>query len=128
FVKNFKNKYGQDRVTDDPMEAGYFGVYLWAQAVKDAKTDDVAKVRKTIKNQSLNAPGGMVYVDAENNHTWKTVRIGKVRKDGQFDIVWSSEKPVRPVPYPIYKTKSQWDKFLKDLYEGWGGNWANSGK
>ena len=128
FVKNFKNKYGQDRVTDDPIEAGYCGVYLWAQAVKDAKTDDVAKVRKTIKNQSLNAPGGMVYVDAENNHTWKTVRIGKVRKDGQFDTVWSSEKPVRPVPYPIYKTKSQWDKFLKDLYEGWGGNWANSGK
>jgi len=128
FVKNFKNKYGQDRVTDDPMEAGYFGVYLWAQAVKDAMTDDLAKVRKTIKNQSLNAPEGMVYVDAENNHTWKTVRIGKVRKDGQFDIVWSSEKPVRPVPYPIYRTKSQWDKFLKGLYEGWGGNWANLGK
>lgn len=128
FVERFKKKYGPDRVTDDPIEAGYFGVYLWAQAAREAGIDDVNKVRKAIASQSLSAPEGMVYIDSENNHTWKTVRIGKIREDGQFDIVWSSAKPVRPVPYPIYRTKSEWDKFLKDLYEGWGKEWANPGK
>lgn len=128
FVERFKKKYGANRVTDDPIEAGYFGVYLWSQAVKDAGTDDVDEVRKAIANQSLNAPGGIVYINAENNHTWKIVRIGKIREDGQFGILWSSEKPVRPMPYPIYRSKSEWDKFLKDLYEGWGGRWANPGK
>ncbi len=127
FVERFKERYGSHRVTDDPMEAGYFGVKLWAQAVREAGTDDINKVRKAVKNQSYSAPEGMVYVDTENNHVWKTVRIGIIGEDGQFKIVWSSGKPVRPVPYPAYRSKSQWDKFLQDLYEGWGSKWANPG-
>jgi len=86
FVRRFKEKYGQDQVTDDPMEAGYFGVHLWAQAVEEAETDDVTAVLKAILNQSFKAPEGMVYVEPENNHVWKTVRVGKIKEDGQFDI------------------------------------------
>ncbi|MGH8659923.1 MAG: urea ABC transporter substrate-binding protein, partial [Gammaproteobacteria bacterium] len=128
FVKSFKSKYGQQRVTDDPMEAGYFGVHLWAQAVRDVGSANVHAVRQAIKNQSFNAPEGIVYIDAENQHTWKTVRIGKIRVDGQFEIVWTSDKPVRPVPYPIFRPRSEWQTFLQHLYEGWGGHWANPGR
>jgi urea transport system substrate-binding protein len=46
FVRRFKEKYGVDRVTDDPIEAGYFGVHLWAQAVRDAGTPAPAEVRR----------------------------------------------------------------------------------
>lgn len=128
FVRNFKDKYGSERVTDDPMEAGYFGVYLWVQAVEAADTDDVSEVLKTIADQSFNAPGGIVYVDSENNHTWKTVRIGKIRKDGQFTIVWNSERAVQPVPYPTYRSKLEWDRYLRLMYQNWGGKWANPGQ
>jgi urea transport system substrate-binding protein len=127
FVKNFKGKYGQQRVTDDPMEAGYFGVYLWAQAVTDVNSANVRAVRQAIKHQSFNAPEGLVYIDGENQHTWKTVRIGKIRKDGQFEIVWTSDRPVRPVPYPIFRLRTEWELFLQSLYDGWGGHWANPG-
>ncbi len=127
FVESFKKRYGVHRVTNDPMEAGYFGVYLWAQAVETAKKTDPRIVRKMILNQSFAAPEGVVYVDEENQHTWKTVRIGKINASGQFDIVWSSEKPVRPVPYPLYRSKSEWNMFLSDLYTGWGNQWANPG-
>ena len=125
FVQAFQEKYGADRVTDDPMEAAYFGVRLWAQAVRDAKSDDVKDVRHAISNQTLRAPEGMVYVDAENHHTWKTVRVGRIRSDGQFEIVWSSERPIRPVPYPIYRSLSEWDQFLDALYNEWGQSWSN---
>src|SRR5207248_3207379 len=77
FVREFKKKYGSNRVTDDPMEAAYFGVYLWAHAVEDAGTDEVNAVRESVKDESWNAPEGVVYVDAETRHTWKIVRIGK---------------------------------------------------
>lgn len=125
FVKRLKAKLGQDHVADDPMEAGYFGVHIWAQAVKAAGSASVEAVRIAIPNQSYNAPEGTVYIDAENNHTWKVVRIGKIGIDGQFSIVWDSQKPVRPVPYPIYRTKAEWEKFLSDLYTGWKQHWAN---
>jgi urea transport system substrate-binding protein len=127
FVRAFRKKYGAERVTDDPMEAAYFGVHLWAQAVRDAGTDDVQEVRKAIADQSFQAPEGMVYIDAENNHTWKIVRIGKIQVDGQFHVEWSSRKPVRPVPYPIYRSPSEWHAFLDALYQGWGEEWSNPG-
>jgi hypothetical protein len=109
------------------MEAGYFGVYLWAQAVNEAGTTDVDEVRSAIKDQAFVAPGGLVCVDFYNNHTFKTVRIGKIQKDGQFDVVWSSETPVHPVPYPISRSKADWNAFLEKLYQVWDGNWANPG-
>ncbi|MBK1986116.1 urea ABC transporter substrate-binding protein [Sphaerospermopsis aphanizomenoides BCCUSP55] len=126
FIEKFKTKYGKNRVTSDAIEAGYFGVYLWAQAVKDAGTDDVNIIRQYIKDQSFNAPQGVVYIDADNQHTWKTVRVGKIRSDGQFKIVWNSGKPIRPVPYPISRSKAEWELFINNLYQGWNRNWANS--
>jgi urea transport system substrate-binding protein len=126
FVEKYKKKYGAEQVISDPVEAGYFGVYLWAQAVKDAGTSDVHEVLKTIKNQSMHAPEGMVYIDADNNHTWKTVRIGKIKKDGQFQIVWSSNNPVRPIPYPATRNKIEWAKFLSELLKTWDGKWERT--
>jgi urea transport system substrate-binding protein len=128
FVEEFKKKYGPDRVTTDPIQAGYFGVYLWYQAVKSAGTVDIQAVKETIKGQQFAAPGGMVTVDTENQHTWKTVRIGKVRADGQFDVVWDSEAPVRPDPFPSSRKKTVWNLFLHNLYVGWDKSWENPGK
>lgn len=100
FVKNYKARFGQDRVTDDPIEANYFGVYLWAKAVEKAGTPDVGSVRQAIRGLKFQAPEGTVTIDPKNNHTWKVVQVGKVRPDGQFDILWSSGKPVEPDPFP----------------------------
>jgi len=127
FVKRFKEKYGAHRVTDDPMEAAYFGVYLWAQAVELIGTPEVDKVREAVKNRSYDAPEGLVYINPENNHTWKIARVGKIREDGLFDILWSSENPIRPEPYPSFRSQKEWEVFLEDLYEGWDNNWANLG-
>lgn len=125
FIANFKQKYGQNKVTDDPIEAGYFGVHLWAQAVRKANAFDVISVKQNLAELSFNAPEGLVYIDAKTQHTWKPVRIGKIKANGQFEIVWDSQKPVRPVPYPTYFPKNEWDQFLQTLYTNWKGNWAN---
>ncbi len=127
FVQHIQDRYGADRVVSDPMEAAYVAVHLWAQAVEAARTADCAEVRRHIGDQSYLGPGGMVYVDRNTQHTWKVVRLGRIRTDGQFDIVWSSEHPVRPVPYPVYRRQAEWDDFLLTLYKGWGGRWMNPG-
>lgn len=99
FVEKYKSRYGQNRVTADPIEAAYFQVYLWAESVKKAGTTDVDKVREASKNLEFKAPAGLVKIDPENQHTWKTVRIGEVQPDGQFKELWSTNGPVRPDPY-----------------------------
>jgi urea transport system substrate-binding protein len=110
FVEAYKAKYGKDRVTDDPIEAGYFGVYLWSKAVEKASSVEVDKVKEAARNLEFDAPGGKVKIDEKNQHVWKTVRIGKVRADGQFDEVWNSGKPVQPDPY---LDGYEWAKDLK---------------
>lgn len=127
FVRNFKQKYGDYRVTDDPMEAGHLGVHLWALAVSEAGTTEPSEVRAALRDQAYSAPEGVVIVDIENGHLWKNVRVARIREDGQFDIVWSSGKPVRPEPYPPSRSREEWDQFIQELYDGWGQSWENPG-
>ena len=124
FVQAFKSRYGAARATSDPLEAAYVGVHLWAATVTAIGTTDVKKVRQAVADRSQRGPGGMVYVDPENRHTWKTVRIGQIRPDGQFDIVWASEYPIRPVPYPPQRTVPAWEALLQQLYSSWGNRWV----
>ena len=99
FVSAYKAKFGQNRVTDDPIEAGYIGVYLWAKAVEKAGSTDVEKVRAAAKGIEFAAPEGKVTVDGDNQHIYKTVRMGRVRADGLIDEISATPKPVKPDPY-----------------------------
>lgn len=106
FVENFK-KYcaknnlpgGMDRVTDDPIEAAYYGVYVWAKACELAGSFDVDKVREKVYGLEFDAPGGKKKMHEKNQHTYKKVYIGEIREDGQFDIVWQTEDLVEPDSY-----------------------------
>jgi urea transport system substrate-binding protein len=87
-------------LTNDPMEATYIGVHMWAQAVEKAKSTDVDKVRVAMAGQTFNAPGGFVAkMDERNHHLHKPVFIGEVRADGQFNVVWKTPGPVRAQPW-----------------------------
>jgi len=99
FVENYKKRYGQDRVTDDPIEAAYFQVYLWAKAVEKAGSTDVDAVKEAAKGLEFQAPEGLVRIDGDNQHTWKTVRIGEIMPDGQIKELWATDGPVKPDPY-----------------------------
>lgn len=99
FVKAFKGKYGQDKVTSDPMEAGYVAVKLWAEAVKKAGTTEVEAVKKAAAGITMEAPEGTVTIDGENQHVYKTARIGIVQPSGLINETWSSGKPIKPDPY-----------------------------
>ncbi len=109
FVRNFKqyckkNKLpgAGDRVTDDPIEAAYFGVYVWAQACEKAGTFDVDKVRKAVYGIKFNAPGGAKQMHESNQHTKKPVLIGEIKRDGQFKIVFQTDGLVSPDSYSPY--------------------------
>ena len=124
FVSAFKERYGAERVTSDVIAAAYNSVYLWANAVRESGNTDVQQVRNSLRQQSFNAPEGIIAVDPSTQHTWRPVYIGKIQEDKQFEIVWTSNGSVRPVPYPITRSKRDWTAFVNDLQRRWGG-WSN---
>ncbi|MGO4811274.1 urea ABC transporter substrate-binding protein [Cupriavidus sp. 2MCAB6] len=90
---------GDKRVTNDPMEATYVGIHMWAQAVKKAGTTDTDKVRAAMYGQTFKAPDGFTLTMGENHHLYKPVMIGEVKGDGQFTVVWKTPKAVRAQPW-----------------------------
>ena len=93
---------GSKRVTCDPIEAAYFGVYVWAAACEKAGTFDVDKVRNAVYGMEFDAPGGKKKMHPNNQHTLKPVYVGEILKNGQFKIVYKSDGLVSPDSYSAY--------------------------
>jgi urea transport system substrate-binding protein len=87
-------------LTNDPMEATWIGIHMWKQAVEKAKSTDTDKVIAAMAGQTFNAPSGIVsMMDQTNHHLHKSVFIGEIRADGQFNVVWKTPGPVRAQPW-----------------------------
>jgi len=99
FVEAYKKAYGADRVTDDPIEAGYDAVYLWKACVEKAGSTDVDKVKAAAPGIEFAAPEGTIKIDGDNQHMYKPVRIGKVNDSGLIDSVWNTDGAIKPDPY-----------------------------
>jgi urea transport system substrate-binding protein len=111
FVQAFKARYGANKVTSDPMEAGYNAVYLWAACVEKAGSTDVDKVKAASDGVKIVAPEGTVTIDGPTQHVYKTARIGRIRKDGQIEEISASDGPIKPDPY-LKGPKYPWAKGL----------------
>ena len=91
FVAEWKARMGEDRVTNDPMEATVIGFQAWVQAVEKAGTTDTDAVLDAIVGVEVpNLTGGTAKV-LPNHHLTKPVLIGEIRDDGQFDVVSQTE-------------------------------------
>ncbi len=95
---------GSDKpLTNDPMEATYIGINMWKQAVEKAKSTDVDKVIAAMAGQTFKAPSGITSkMDEKNHHLHKSVFIGEIKADGQFNVVWKTPGPVKAKPWSPY--------------------------
>jgi urea transport system substrate-binding protein len=124
FVSKFRGRYGNDRVTSDAIATAYASVHLWAQAVRQARAHGAREVLAALRDdQSLQTPAGLMFLDPVTQYAWRPVRIGRIRRDGQFDLVWSSRRPVRPQPFPLSRTVEEWEQLLARWQVTWRGAW-----
>ncbi|HHH2085351.1 TPA: urea ABC transporter substrate-binding protein [Yersinia enterocolitica] len=100
YAKAHKLPNADTAVTNDPMEATWVGMHMWAQAVEKAKSTDVDKVRAAMTDQTYPAPSGFTLtMDKTNHHLHKPVMIGEIEADGQFNVVWQTDAPIRAQPW-----------------------------
>lgn len=101
FIKRWKAYPGSSGVTSDPMEAAYISMYLYKALVEKAGSFEVDDVNAAAMagGITVDAPEGVVTLDGSNHHISKPGNIGRINKDNQFDIVWSSDSFIDPDPY-----------------------------
>ncbi|WP_300550667.1 urea ABC transporter substrate-binding protein [Roseovarius sp.] len=87
WIAAWKARMGEERVTNDPMEAHYIGFNMWVNAVTAAKSADVDAVRAAMYGQEFPNLTGGTAVMLPNHHLSKPVLIGEITADGQFDII-----------------------------------------
>ena len=109
FIKKIRAAYGQKHTIGDAMESAYCSVYLWSQAVKKAASTQAKLVRPALHNQAFDAPQGLIHINANSLQAWQFARVGKIRSDKQFSILWSSQKAIEPMPYVPTRTQQEWD-------------------
>ena len=90
---------GQVQVVNDPIEAQYIGFKLWLSAVASAGSTDTDKVRQAMIGLTVeNLSGGEAKM-LPNHHISKPVYIGRLRPDGQYEIIWKSAADIPGDPW-----------------------------
>ncbi len=128
--REFAIRY-QRRYADEPTagaEAAYVGVLLWASAAEAAKSVEPQAVRKALLGRKLDdAPEGAIRVDDKSLQLWKFARGAEVASDGRLVVVLRPRRPKPPIPFPPPLTESEWESFLDQLRQRWGGAWQGPG-
>lgn len=127
FVRRFHARTNSGRVVGDAMVAAYNGVRFWAQAAAEVDSPDAEAVLVNLDRQSIDAPDGIVTVDAESRAVWRPFHLGRYRPDGQFQIIHSIAKPIRPVTYVGTRPAAEWAGFVEGLRSRWRGRWSDQG-
>ncbi len=115
FVRRYKHCFGNKKQVGGYMESAYVGVYLWAKAVQKAKSFERSKIIQAMKGVAHFGPGGIAYIDENNNHVWRHVQIAKVGEDGEFQPLWRSQKPIKPEPFPLGLSPLDWTQKLERI-------------
>ncbi|KPX08220.1 transporter substrate-binding domain-containing protein [Pseudomonas savastanoi] len=107
-IAQYREMFGQHQVTDRCWEAAYFQVHLLAKAIARAGSTEVEDVLQTMRGLEYDAPQGRVRIDEHNHHTYLYSRIGRANGDGQFDILYESQKALKPDPYAVAPDFNGW--------------------
>lgn len=103
FIERYRAFVGDPKaLTYHSLEAAYFQVFLWKQAVEKEGALTADAIRAGIRGQTFAAPGGEVKIDEDNLHCWLTPRVGQWQADGQSKVVNEYPKAIKPLPYAAY--------------------------
>ena len=86
FAQRFRRRYGFHRVINDPAEAAYSLVHLWARAAERAGSTDPKDVRQQLIGTSYEAPQGLLTITA-SQHLNKRSLLGQADDTGNFKVI-----------------------------------------
>lgn len=99
FVDRWKASHGETSCPSVDGQSAYVAVHLLARAIQRAGTADIGEVRRAAAGYRYDSPQGPVWIDGDNNHCVLTPRLAVSTAQGQFDIFWEADAPVKPDPY-----------------------------
>lgn len=107
-LARFRSLFGDEVQPNMGWEAAYFQVHMFANAMRQAGTDDLDHLLPFLLGSEFDAPQGRVRIDPSNHHTRLHPRIGRVSADGRFVVVAQAPHGVDPDPYLVNHASDEW--------------------
>jgi branched-chain amino acid transport system substrate-binding protein len=114
-LSSLRRRFGECCVPNLCWEASYFQMHIFANAMRQSGSDDIAELVPQVLGSEFDAPQGRVRIDPTNHHTCLYPRIGRVNADGQFTIVRQAKRSVYPDPYLVTHSLGDWAAQLDAL-------------
>lgn len=108
FVSTFRERFGADAPVTACAEAAYFQVMLYAEALAAAGSDDPDALVPHLLGREFDAPQGRIRIDPDNHHTELWPRVGRIDRNGRFEVVWNPDVRIKPEPYLVEPTLDEW--------------------
>ncbi|MBS1165849.1 MAG: amidase [Proteobacteria bacterium] len=90
--------FGPGRRLSSFVEGAYVAVHMLMDAVRSAGSDEPAAVRSAIHASLFETPHGPMRIDPRTNHAALPFHLGRIRDDGDFDII-ASRPAIAADPY-----------------------------
>lgn len=101
FVQQYNQSFPDGPPPAAEGEAAYIATVLLGKAIAAAGSIDPFLVRDAVAGMQLQAPQGLVTIDAETHHAYLTPRIGLSTNRAEFEVLIEAPEPVRPDPYLV---------------------------
>jgi len=101
FSRQYKQLYGADEATNVCVETSYVQVKMFAQALESTNTMRTDVIRGNLLGAVYEAPQGPISIDSISGHANVWARVGRVNRNGGFDVLYASNKPVVADPYLV---------------------------
>ena len=115
FIKNLYKKYNEECISNTYVEAAYFQMHMYANAYRQAGSDQIEQIKPSLLGSEFIAPQGRVRINPTNHHTSLYPRIGIANSKGQFTIVREANRPVEPDPYLVTHSLGDWTAVLSNI-------------
>lgn len=101
FASRYQKRYGGDQATNMCLEASYFQVRMFAQALAETNSMETERLRPAVLGTEFDAPQGRVSINKGCSHADLWTRIGRANARGKFDVLFESASRVSADPYLV---------------------------
>ena len=98
FLAEFRKRYGVNRICSASGVLAYSQIYLWKNLVQAERSFDASLISQRVSGCEFESPAGFLKI-GPNRHVPLPAYIGRLRNDGEFEILWDSNGTIQPLPW-----------------------------
>lgn len=106
FLESLRRRYGAGASANMCLEAAYSQIKLFSEAARICDELSFETVRTAALYSHVETPHGLLSIDPSNGHANLYSRLGRVLRDGTFQIIGETKTALKPDPFLIEKELS----------------------